>query len=745
MAREYLKKIEAMMKFLGLESKERKPARAAGINPKATLSGHTERITALAVLPNGLLASGSYDKTIKLWTTSGACEKTLLGHTSWVLALTVLPNGLLVSGSDDRTIKLWTASGKCEKTLSEHTYGAVYALTVLPNGLLASGHGYLENSIKLWDVLSGRCVTTLSGHTYSVLALAVLPSGLLASGSGDSTIKLWTTSETYEMTLSWRAHTHALAVLPNGLLASSGDEDYTIKLWTEAGERAMTLLGHAGEVNALTVLPNGLLASGSSDETIKLWDIGLHPVPVQATSSIRVAAGPEKKVVGNAVREAGPVSLPAQAQKPILPPKPPKNVAAKVASEVSKGDHSTPPKLHSRVLMLSDGETVRSAINQETIVFKKTSDDIIFYWQQSDEITRKTFNQATINDIVRMLPSSGESRDLELIGKITSICDCTPSKSAAKKVASEVSERDHLPVFSALSLSQVAGTISFDELEIGRKLGQGGFGVVNEALWQGTTQVAVKQLLGQLTSDLIDEFQRETNVHARLRHPNIIMLYGICIEPLKVAMVMEFMASGSLYDVLKNPAALPWSLRLSIALDLVSGLLYLHTQHIIHRDLKSLNILVDDRMHAKVSDFGLSKIKLTTASMTRGGGGTTHWEAPELFDEAANTYATDVYATGIVFWEIAARKIPYEGKTETQIIRYVNSGKRETIPAGTPSQFATLMTRCWAQRAEDRPTMNEVAREMREIRSAEGRPGSASPAKPAAVDSGYAAFSRRQG
>jgi serine/threonine protein kinase len=169
--------------------------------------------------------------------------------------------------------------------------------------------------------------------------------------------------------------------------------------------------------------------------------------------------------------------------------------------------------------------------------------------------------------------------------------------------------------------------------------------------------------------------------------------------------------------------------------------LYLHTQNIIHRDLKSLNILVDAQMRAKVSDFGLSKIKLTTASTTKGGGGTPHWMAPELFDEEANTYASDVYATGIVFWEIAARKLPYEGKNQMQIGRYVEKGNRETIPGGIPARFASLMQRCWAQRAGDRPLMSEVAKEMRTITST-GASGSTKEAAPAALDSGYAVFSR---
>lgn len=257
-----------------------------------------------------------------------------------------------------------------------------------------------------------------------------------------------------------------------------------------------------------------------------------------------------------------------------------------------------------------------------------------------------------------------------------------------------------------------------------------------------------------MTPDLLEGFQRETNVHAGLRLPNVVLLYGIGMESTRCAMVLEFMANGSLFDVLKGPAELPWSVRVSMVLDLAQGLSYLHGRHIVHRDLKSLNILVDGQMRAKLSDFGLSKIKLTTASMTRGGGGTIHWEAPELFDEAPNSYATDVYAAGIVLWEIAARRLPYEGKTKTQIMRFVDGGKREAIPEDAPPPFSALITRCWAQLAGDRPTMTDVARDMRSLSESTTMtttstvsqgPGPASPASTAAIaiDSGYAAFSRK--
>ncbi|MCX5960863.1 MAG: NB-ARC domain-containing protein, partial [Cyanobacteria bacterium] len=118
-----------------------------------------------------------------------ALLRTLTGHGSTVNALAVLPDGRLASGADDGTIKLWDpASGQLQATLEGHS-GPVNALAVLPNGRLASGAG--DRTIKLWDPASGQLQATLEGHSGPVNALAVLPDGRLASGAGDRTIKLW--------------------------------------------------------------------------------------------------------------------------------------------------------------------------------------------------------------------------------------------------------------------------------------------------------------------------------------------------------------------------------------------------------------------------------------------------------------------------------------------------------------------------------------------------------------------------
>jgi formylglycine-generating enzyme required for sulfatase activity len=258
---------------------------------QATLEGHSDWVFALAVLPDGRLASGAGDRTIKLWDpATGQLTATLEGHSDWVRALAVLPDGRLASGADDGTIKLWDpATGQLQATLEGHS-ASVSALAVLPDGRLASGARL--GAIKLWDPASGQLTATLKGHSASVSALAVLPDGRLASGARLGTIKLWDpASGQLQATLEGHsASVKTLAVLPDGRLAS-GAFDNTIKLWDQAtGQLKATLEGHSDYVFALAVLPDGRLASGAKDRTIKLWD-GDPKATTEPLTLIEIPAG----------------------------------------------------------------------------------------------------------------------------------------------------------------------------------------------------------------------------------------------------------------------------------------------------------------------------------------------------------------------------------------------------------------------------------------------------------------------
>ncbi len=270
----------------------------------------------------------------------------------------------------------------------------------------------------------------------------------------------------------------------------------------------------------------------------------------------------------------------------------------------------------------------------------------------------------------------------------------------------------------AASPPQGFAIIPYAQLKFtGRALGEGGFGKVSEAEWQ-FIKVAVKQLKkSQLTESSLLEFRQEAERHGALRHPHIVALYAVCLEQAKYCMVMELMARGSLYQLLHTAQDLPWHIRLSIAKDIVVGLAYLHDQQIIHCDLKSLNVLLDGNLRAKLADFGLSKVKSETASTSSAAAstdGTLLWMAPELFDRGGKcSYASDIYALAVTLWELSSRKLPFaDAASPALVMQWVREGEREAIPAETPPQLAHLIGRGWVKCPADRPTAKQIAEQL---------------------------------
>ncbi|AFY41738.1 serine/threonine-protein kinase [Nostoc sp. PCC 7107] len=246
-----------------------------------TFRGHASDVNSVAFAPNGqILASGSDDKTIKLWNLGTGTElQTLKGHLKWIWAIAFHPDGkILASGSADKTIKLWNLATTEEiRTLTGHTDG-VATVAFSPDGqTLASGS--LDKTIKLWNLTTGKLIRTFRGHSQAVATIAFSPDGkTLASGSWDKTIKLWNVA-TGKQIRTLEGHSElvlSLAFSPDGKTLASGSKDKTIKLWNLAtGETIRTLRQHSDKVNSVAYrkTTNGIiLASGSSDNTIKLWN-----------------------------------------------------------------------------------------------------------------------------------------------------------------------------------------------------------------------------------------------------------------------------------------------------------------------------------------------------------------------------------------------------------------------------------------------------------------------------------------
>jgi serine/threonine protein kinase len=269
--------------------------------------------------------------------------------------------------------------------------------------------------------------------------------------------------------------------------------------------------------------------------------------------------------------------------------------------------------------------------------------------------------------------------------------------------------------------------ISSSELQQGDLVGSGSFGDVYKGTWRGQ-EVAIKRLrMRTLDPHMVQDSNAETQLMWRCQFPNILRLYGVCKEPGQAAMIFELMPRGSLYGVLHSGEPIPERRQWQIAIDIAQGLTDLHRNNILHRDLKSHNILLDESYRAKISDFGLAKLKLATSTASTHAShssGTVRWRAPELFSlRPQTTPALDMYSYGMVLWEIVSRKIPFaEQPDDLIVVSAVKSGEREEIPANCPPVWQAIIKECWQQEPSCRPSAATVLERLKQACPKSSRP-----------------------
>ncbi|KAK4653541.1 HNWD NOD-like receptor pc6 [Podospora pseudocomata] len=275
-----------------------------------TLKGIWDSVTSVAFSPDSKwVASGSHDKTIKIWdAATGSCTQRLKGHWDSVTSVAFSPDSKWVaSGSHDKTIKIWdTATGSCTQRLKGHR-SWVTSVAISPDSKWVAS-GSHDKTIKIWDTATGSCTQTLEGHHHSVTSVAISPdSKWVASGSDDKTIKIWDTAtgsctQTLEGHRSW---VNSVAISPDSKWVASGSHDGTIKIWNAAtGSCTQTLEGHHHLVTSVAISPDSKwVASGSDDNTIKIWDAATGSC-TQTLEGHRswvnsVAISPDSKWVGS--------------------------------------------------------------------------------------------------------------------------------------------------------------------------------------------------------------------------------------------------------------------------------------------------------------------------------------------------------------------------------------------------------------------------------------------------------------
>eukprot|EP00163_Fabomonas_tropica_P019891 TRINITY_DN348_c1_g1_i6.p1 TRINITY_DN348_c1_g1~~TRINITY_DN348_c1_g1_i6.p1 ORF type:complete len:817 (-),score=197.71 TRINITY_DN348_c1_g1_i6:1207-3657(-) len=261
----------------------------------------------------------------------------------------------------------------------------------------------------------------------------------------------------------------------------------------------------------------------------------------------------------------------------------------------------------------------------------------------------------------------------------------------------------------------------YDEINFGERIGHGAYGEVMEGEVRGK-KVAIKRLLveikegAKLTSQQ-KAFLAEIDICRKLSHDHLVRFYGATRAP-TLCLVMELLKRGHLRALLNDSSIkIPWKRRVCMARQTANAMEYLHLQEppIIHRDLKSTNLMLDDELNIKVSDLGVSRV--VDLSHTMSVCGTPKWMSPEVIRGEKYTEKADVYSFGMVVWELCTRKVPYENILPMVAGMKVGyEGLRPEKPTNCPiPQFIDLMNDCLKANPTERPSFTEILKRLKEI------------------------------
>lgn len=265
--------------------------------------------------------------------------------------------------------------------------------------------------------------------------------------------------------------------------------------------------------------------------------------------------------------------------------------------------------------------------------------------------------------------------------------------------------------------------VDLSEFKYGEKIGEGGFGEVTYAIHKATKKkCAIKKLfLKELRGSDFDLFIREIENLAICDNMFCLAFLG-CTLKYPFSIITQYIPNGSLFNALKHRDGSPdldGTDKTLIAMGIAHGMQYLHKHGIIHRDLKSLNILLDDKKLPIICDFGLSRRQGesefdTSENLMTKDVGTPHWMAPELFETSNYTNKVDVYAFGMIMWEMLTESSPFKNMTGIQIAYAVcKKGERPEFPKITSDQMKAFINRCWNQDPNQRPTFEEIYHEFK--------------------------------
>ncbi|KAJ3445756.1 ankyrin repeat-containing protein [Anaeramoeba flamelloides] len=345
-----------------------------------------------------------------------------------------------------------------------------------------------------------------------------------------------------------------------------------------------------------------------------------------------------------------------------------------------------------------------TAFNFLVMYNKKINDQTIdLFFEYSYDINLRNNQGKTLLDLAE------EYKRESLITRLNK--SISNQNSPKKKVISNIGQ-----VFAHLNqdLSNFQ-KINSDDIQIIKQVGRGSFKDVYEGRWN-ENRVAVSKFFNSknFSQNQLEEIISEVKMMCRLSHPCIVKFYGACIDdPVNIMLVGQFCARGSLLYYLKQ-TQISKKRKIKIALDLAHGIQYLHSLNLVHRDLKSPNILIDQNFNAKITDFGLTKtINLHQSQNLNTIVGTMNWMAPELLrDERDYTNKIDIYAFGIILWEISTQRMPFKNMSPLRIPMLVGyKGHRPEIKK--TDLFYDIIIKCWAHDPNERDDIKQIIERLK--------------------------------
>lgn len=258
----------------------------------------------------------------------------------------------------------------------------------------------------------------------------------------------------------------------------------------------------------------------------------------------------------------------------------------------------------------------------------------------------------------------------------------------------------------------LASTINESDLTYHEQVGRGATADVFRVTWKsnkyGKIEAAAKKIHIFKGEDIASKIGGEISYLQDLNNENIIRYYGHVVTPTYVVVVTEYAAKGSLYDYMKDKSSLPKAVKKKWMLQAAESVRFLARNNIVHRDIKSPNFLITADGDLKLSDFGIAK-DMTSTKTTVSSKGTVKWLAPEVFTEEKLSPKADIFALGVVFWELETCEEPYEGKSQEHVMFKVGTDDlRPKIPEDCQPAIRNLIEQCWARDRDQRPDINNV-------------------------------------